>query len=314
MGYRLFKSYMLYKIIALSMIIACSGLELKAQLNIIPKSEPFQVYTVDNALPYDSLTNIENYAALPGQTLFMSGIRDSSRGYMETFFKGNFMTEKPNIYGTENTFDSTPANKVDGKYFDVVKVWLKQGPFGGNGCCILLREKESGEDVYYKPTLYPKAMMCVGYYEKLKRHIGRPFRSLEIKAETMSGDVLRMDEGKDYKCVDIAVELNGGGPILIMENSDGQRVKGHPSGESIEEFVSYDDIDECERRFGKKFGKDIAMRHVVSGMTSEMVLAAWGEPFLKRSMDDEGTAKEYWRYAHDRSIVLEDGIVVLVYL
>ena len=313
MVYRLFKSEIRYKIIALSMMIACFGSELMAQLNIIQKSDPLQVYTVENALPYDSLTNIENYAALPGQTLFMSGIRDSSRGYMETFYNGNFLTDKPNIYGTENTFGSTPADKVDGKYFDVVKVWTKQGPIGIAGCCMLLKEKESGEDVYYKPTFYPKAMMCVGYYEKLKRHIGQSFRSLAMKTETISGDVLKMDEGKDYKCVDIAVEMNAGGPILIMENSDGQRVKGHPSGKGVDEFVSYDDIDECERRFGKKFGHDVAMRHVASGMTAEMVRAAWGEPYQKRSMDDEGTAKEYWRFAHDRSILLEDGVVVIVY-
>lgn len=186
MGYSLLKTGRLVKIITLLVIIAGATSELVAQLNIIKKDDSLHIFTIENALPYDSLTNIENYAALPGQTLFMSGIWDSSRGYVETFFDGNFLTEKPYIYGTGNTFGSTPADKVDGKYFEVVKVWTKQGPMGVASCCMLLKEKDSGEEVYYKPTLYPKAMTCVGYYEKLKRHIGHSFLSLVAKAETMS--------------------------------------------------------------------------------------------------------------------------------
>ncbi|MDE6340724.1 MAG: hypothetical protein K2K93_00245 [Muribaculaceae bacterium] len=292
---------------------AAAGTSLLAQLNVVTKSDQIQVYTVDNALPYDSLTNLENYAALPGQTLFMSGIKNSSRGYVDTFFNGNFLTEKPTIYGTENTFASTPAEMVEGKYFDVIKVWLKPGPMGRAACCMLLKEKESGEEVYYKPTLYSGAMTCVGFYEKLKRHIGQPFLSLAQKVETLSGEKIVPDEGKEYRCVDIMIEMNADGPVLVMEDSDGQRVKGHPSGRAVYEFVSLGDIDDSVKRFGKKFGRDIAMRHVVPGMTTEMVISAWGEPFQKSSVEDKGSAREYWRFSQDRSLSIENGIVVRVY-
>lgn len=202
---------------------------------------------------------------------------------------------------------------VEGKYFDVIKVWLKPGPMGRAACCMLLKEKESGEEVYYKPTLYPGAVTCVGYYERLKRYIGLPFISLAKKVETLSGEKIVPDEGKEYRCVDIAVETNADGPFIIMEDADGQRVKGHPSGPAVYEFVSLGDIDDSVKKFGKKFGKEIAMRHVAPDMTTEMVIAAWGEPFHKSSVEDKGSVREYWRFSQNRSIVLEDGVVVRVY-
>lgn len=104
MNFISFNTHAFRKMFALLVMTAPVGTELMAQLNVVAKSDQIQEYTVENALPYDSLTNVENYAALPGQTLFMSGIKDSSRGYMDTFFCGNFLTEKPNIYGTEIPF------------------------------------------------------------------------------------------------------------------------------------------------------------------------------------------------------------------
>lgn len=302
------------RIIALSVLIVIGRSDLVAQLNIVPKSDPLKIYTKDNALPYDSLTNIDNYAALPGQTLFMSGSRHMSNGYVESFYTGNFLTDHPKIYGTGATFGSTPADKVDGKYFDVEKVWLKQGPAGGVGCCILLKEKDSGDEVYFKPYSYARTMICTGYYEKLKRHIGHRFLALPVTAETISGDKMMMEEGREYRCADIAIEMNSDGIVLIMEDADGGQVKGYPAGRSVHEFVGMDEIADAEKRFGRKFGRDIAMHHVVAGMTAEMVLAAWGKPDLKRTAEKTGTTKEYWRYYRTaRSVELENGVVVEVF-
>lgn len=106
---------------------------------------------------------MENFAALPGQTLFMSGIKDPSRGYVETFLRGNFLPGKSSIYGSDNML-ITPSEKVEGKYYYVEKVWLRRSPGRVVACSMLLKEKESGEELYYKPTLYPQAMICTGYY------------------------------------------------------------------------------------------------------------------------------------------------------
>lgn len=62
----------------------------EAQLNIVTRNSGLKEYTVQNAQPYDSLTNVEerSFAALPGQTLYMHGARNDSRGYYDTFFTG----------------------------------------------------------------------------------------------------------------------------------------------------------------------------------------------------------------------------------
>lgn len=48
------------------------------QLNIVPNSDGLKEYTVKNAHPYDSLTNVEdsNFALLPGKTLYMYGAKN----------------------------------------------------------------------------------------------------------------------------------------------------------------------------------------------------------------------------------------------
>lgn len=58
------------------LFLSCS-LYAVAQLNIIPKNDGLKEYTVQNAQPYDSLTNVESrsFASLPGQTLYMHGAK-----------------------------------------------------------------------------------------------------------------------------------------------------------------------------------------------------------------------------------------------
>lgn len=77
------------------LFLSCS-LYAVAQLNIIPKNDGLKEYTVQNAQPYDSLTNVESrsFASLPGQTLYMHGAKNDSRGYYEAFFTGNFLDGK----------------------------------------------------------------------------------------------------------------------------------------------------------------------------------------------------------------------------
>lgn len=286
--------------------VMVAGVAAAAQMNIVKKSDGLQVFTRETALPYDSLTNIDNYGAMPGQTLFMAGARNSGN-YIETFFTNNFLTEPPSVRTV-----STPAGEVDGKYFDVVTVWEKQNAIGVS-ICMLLKEKESGKELYFKPTLLPRAMVCTGYYEKLKRYIGHRFMSLASNVETPGGEVIALEEGKEYRCVDVAIEMNVSGPVLIMEDGSGQRVKAAPKGSSVYEFVSFEDIDSAVKRFGKKFGREIAMRHVRVGMTAEMALEAWGDPLRKRTYEGQGGNREYWTYSHNRSLEIENGKVVRVY-
>lgn len=279
-----------------------------AQINIVPQSGGLKEYTLQNAIPYDSLTNVEerSYASLPGQTLFMHGAKDDGRGYYEAFFTGNFLDgEKHPIYKGNGT-SVTAANEVVGKYYDVIKVWTKNT----SACCLLLREKESGDEVYYKPYAYPLCMTCVGFYDKLKRYIGQTFLSLAKKVETEEGEIITPAEGAEYRCVGIGLKMNSDGAFLIMEGVDGILVEAFPTGgNEVYEFVSKDRIAMLEKQYGNTFGKQIAFRKVDVGMTKGMVIAAWGEPYRKTEMKNEKHTHETWIYPDSRYIDILDGKV-----
>ena len=71
------------KTIPIITFFLCTVMYAHAQLNIVPKNDGLKEYTVTNAHPYDSLTNVEkrSFTSLPGQTLYMHGVKNDSNGY-----------------------------------------------------------------------------------------------------------------------------------------------------------------------------------------------------------------------------------------
>ena len=304
------------KTIPIMTFFLCTAIYAHAQLNIVPKSDGLKEYTVTNAQPYDSLTNVEkrSFASLPGQTLYMHGARNDGDGYWDAFYTSNFLAgDDRTVYKAVN-ISSTPAKEVVGKYYEVVKVWTKTDYLSA-GCCLLLREKESGEEMYYNPFRYPLSMTCLGYYEKLKRFVGQTFLSLAKRVETEDGQVITPAEGAEYRCVDVGLKMNSDGAFLLMEGADGVRVEAFPiGGDEVYEFVSTARIGQLEKRYGKKFGKLIAFRKVDTGMTREMVISAWGEPYHKSEVKKEGRTLETLRFSDDRCVELLDGKVQYVHV
>lgn len=285
----------------------CAG----AQLNIVAKNDGLKEYTVRNAQPYDSLANVDSrsFASLPGQTLYMHGAKDDRYGYRDAFFTGNFLAGgKHLVYKVEN-INSTPAKEVVGRYYEVVKVWTKTGIYT-SGCCLLLREKESGDEIYYNPFMYPRSMTCLGYYEKLKRYIGQTFLSLGMAVESVEGQVVTPSLEAEYRCVDIGLEMNSDGAFLILEDADGVKLKGSPVGNEVYEFVSAGRIALLMERYGKQYGEQIAFRKTDTGMTKEMVIAAWGEPYRKSEVKKEDKLLETWSFSGNRYVEILNGKVV----
>lgn len=286
----------------------------EAQLNIVTRNSGMKEYTVQNAQPYDSLTNVEerSFAALPGQTLYMHGARNDSRGYYDTFFTGNFLVGSGRLVYKDDGQGNTPAEAVVGKYYEVLKVWTERD-YLTVGCCLLLREKESGEEIYYNPYLYPLSMTCLGFYEKLKRYIGQTFLSLAKRVETEDGQIITPPEGTEYRCVDVGLKMNSDGAFLLMEGADGVRVEAFSiGGDEVYEFVSAALISSLTERYGKKYGKQVAFRKVDTGMTREMVIAAWGEPYRKTEIKRQDGTLETWRFSDNRYVELLDGKVLNV--
>lgn len=285
----------------------------QAQLNIISNKPDLKEYSVQNAVAYDSLSNIsaKSCMGLPGQTLFMCGAKNTGQGYVETFYTDNFLAvDKPKIYKGEHY--STPADAVAGKYFEVEKVLTK--PAGSTlRYALLLREKESGDKVYYKATIYPRAMICMGYYEKLKsRYIGKTFLSLGLRVETMEGGIVTPEVGSEYRCKDVGVEIDKDGAILILENESGEQVKATPVDDEIYEFITTERRDHIIKKYGHEYGSQIALRQVALGMTPEMVLEAWGEPYRKSACQNETETAESWAFDRNRYVNFENGKAVYV--
>lgn len=299
------------RFIAIAALFFYSGLYGYAQLNIVPHSDGMKVFTLENVQQYDSLTNVNerSFSFLPGQTLFMHGVGSERKGYYNAFFTTNFLIgEEKTLYKSLKGY-YTPAKEVVGKYFEVLKVWIKKEELL-EGCCLLLREKESGDEVYYNPYIYPYCMTCIGYYEKLKRHIGQTFLSLAKAVKTEDGQVIIPSEGTKYLCVDIGLKMNSDGAFLIMEGTDGIRVEASPiGGDGVYEFVSTEYIARLEKRYGKKYGEQIAFRKVDTGMTREMVITAWGEPYRKSEVRNGGRIVETWYFSDNRYVELLDGKV-----
>ena len=219
------------KTIPIITFFLCTVMYAHAQLNIVPKNDGLKEYTVTNAHPYDSLTNVEkrSFTSLPGQTLYMHGVKNDRNGYWDAFYTVNFLTgDDRTVYKAVN-ISTTPSKEVVGKYYEVVKVWTKTDYLSA-GCCLLLREKESGDEMYYNPFRYPLSMTCIGYYEKLKRFVGQTFLSLAKAVETEDGQVITPAEGAEYRCVDIGLKMNSDGAFLLMEGADGVRVEAFPIG------------------------------------------------------------------------------------
>lgn len=296
-------------IACVTLLLSCS-LHVSAQLNIIPQNGSLKEYTTENVLPYDSLSNVNkrSYASLPGQTLFMHGMKNDDRGYYEVFWTGNFLDGGKYPVYKANGVSITPAKEVVGKYYEVQKVWMKPD----TRCCILLREKKTGEEVYYNPNRYTNCMTCLGYYEKLKRYIGQTFLSLAKRVETEEGQIITPAEGAVYKCTDVGLKMSGDGAFLIMQGADGIKVEAFPVDDEIYEFVSTERVNMLKKKYGNKYGELIAFRKVDTGMTKEMVIAAWDEPYRKSEYKKQDKLFESWSFSGNRYVEILEGKVVSV--
>lgn len=248
----------------------------------------------------------------PDKPSYMHGARNDSRGYYDTFFTGNFLAGSGRQVYKDDGLGNTPAEVVVGKYYEVLKVWTERD-YLTVGCCLLLREKESGVEIYYNPYLYPLSITCLGFYEKQKRYIGQTFLSLAKRVETEDGQIITPPEGTEYRCVDVGLKMNSDGAFLLMEGADGVRVEACSiGGDEVYEFVSAARISSLTERYGKKYGKQVAFRKVDTGMTREMVIAAWGEPYRKTEIKRQDGTLETWRFSDNRYVELLDWKVLNV--
>ena len=112
--------------------------------------------------------------------------------------------------------------------------------------------------------------------------------------------------------MDIGLKMNSDGAFLIMEGADSVKVEAFPIGDEVYEFVSAKRISLLKEQYGDNFGKRIAFRKVDTGMTKEMVVVAWGEPYRKSEIKKENGTLETWSFSDNRYVELFNGKVLNV--
>lgn len=156
-------------------------------------------------------------------------------------------------------------------------------------------------------------MICLGYYEKLKsRYIGKTFLALGLRVEKMNGGLVTPAVGSEYSCKDVGLEMNKNGAVLILENESGEQVKATPVDDEVYEFVTTEQRDYIIKKYGQKYGLQIALRQIALGMTTEMVLEAWGKPYRKSASQNGNKTAESWAFDRNRYVNFENGKVVYI--
>ena len=299
-----------------SAITSLSASVIHAQLNIIEAGDGIVEYSLENAVPYDSLApfhqSYDNYPKFPGQTLFFQGMKNDASGYVDAFYTANPLKGNSKVYHAMNErVGNTSPNAVVGKYFDVLKVFCKQN----SRYCLLLKEQKTGDEIYYLPSIATtNNFICIGNYEKMKQlHVGKTFYALGKRVGLVGGNILQTSEGAEYKAVDMGIELHDNGAYLILEDNDGQRLKGMPYGHIVAGFVSKERLDSLIKRYGKDYGERIAFTHIIEGMSKEMLIESLGNPIKKEQTSFKGKPANIWRYPEGYTIGLQNGKVISVH-
>ena len=291
--------------------------------------------------PYDSTRNYmgnmpQNYI---GQTLYLKGKPESLRefgyeGFVKEYTK--YSSDKKNVYKCCQNYNSI-YNEMAGKYFDVLDVIAhpqadKNKELYGNMKFLKLKEKESGDIVYYEYRIWPEPdwavieetyslfpFIVVGLYEKIKKqYSGRELilsnRLLKYALDINTGKPLLKMNPK-WKCIDITIEEKDYKPAVIAENPTGEKIiiniKDIDGKYAKGKTYSLTEAEEYRQKFGDDVFQKILQGKVNIGMTDEMCKLSWGAPREINETVTSGKVSEQWVYT-DNYLYIENGIVTAI--
>ena len=288
----------------------------------VPKEKEKEV------LKYDSLESI-NYENAPlhvGQTLFLKGNSYSkTNGFCYCFFIEKF----PDRTIDTRKYLFKPVKKIEeikkiedkvsdfsslaGKYYKVMSIesemplvgdsifWVKLDD--NNNTTFYLRIENGFTTFNYFVTL--------GYYEKMKQtFVGKDFYTTgryELEKIDVKEKIILPYKVK-FRCTDIAVNVGEDGPIFaVLENEKYGRIKGVIiKGKKLDNFITVSYYNDCIKKYGAKFGSDVAEGKVEIGMNKNMVRDAWGSPDNVNVTEGSFGRHEQWVYK-DRYLYFQNG-------
>lgn len=261
-----------------------------------------------NVAPYDSTKNYvgKDVYQYIGQELYVNP-KNHYRGFFQYDENGIRSTYMPDETGRASSHD-----KLAEKYFTVLDVL--DNPDINNKSdekfYLKMKEKESGDIVFFEyrtntsdqTSGFP--FYVVGFFEKhRKKYEGNELIFTNTIQETLkdtnTGKPIVIKTGKRWKCTAFTIDEDTGRPILIIENSSGEKsVLSYGEITSNWGYMIYmaKDADKYRRRFGQAIFAKILEGHVMEGMTREMCKLAWGEPESINNTLMYGRNTEQWVY------------------
>lgn len=300
---------------------------------------------VKEVLKYDSLESLtyENAPLHVGQTLFLKGdsYSKADNGFCYTFYtkmvtdslisslnNQNFRNHLKRVSREDYLYKPIETGKMlgdrketvsdysalVGKYYKIVSIKTEKSRYSRDIIYWFeLVNKDSSPFYLRLENDYSthKDFVTLGYYEKMKQtFVGKEFYSkgrYELdKIDTK--DKVTLPFKIKFKCTDIAVNVGENGPIFaVLENETHGRIKGEiKKGERLNHFITVSFYNECIRKYGTKFGNDVAKGRIELGMNKKMVIDAWGAPKDINITNGSFGTHEQWIYG-DRYLYFENG-------
>lgn len=284
--------------------------------------EKLQYNSVQNAShSYDSLENIniKNVMSHVGQTIcYVGDTIELRNGWTQDFYSDDICSivykAIPVIDGLNRNVMRTEYQAMAGRYFYVNDVFDYNPESEYNKIYRLqLIDVSKADTIYWKWEPDPKYsfshFVTLGYFEKMKRkYIGDTMilRVTLYRQILQSGEKTDIIKGSRFKCLDLVMSLNDSKSLrAILKNERYGEIEAYLDGNwgshgyGIYDFYSQRHIDSCVKKYGMKFGKQIACGQIDIGMTETMVKEAYGKPSKINYTTISDTQTEQWVYDYD---------------
>lgn len=220
----------------------------------------------------------------------------------------------------------TDYDSVIGKYYLVSNVTMSDNNFYLTHYCIELKEKESGEIVYFIFDVNSKKFdnfstiifLTLGYYEKMKKtYVNQEFYANRSKYQTFETNKdVNIPFKTKFKCIDVGVELDQYSSFYaIMENPKYGKVRGvfeEDQINKIRNFVPISEYNLCIKRYGSYYGPLVMKKQVTLGMTRSMVREIKGNAKKVNYTEGSYGLHEQWVYGGGTYIYFENDRVTSI--
>lgn len=271
---------------------------------------------------YDSLENINisNVMSHKGQTLcYVGNTTELSNGWTAPFYSDKNCIE---VYHAKNVINAFKENVIRtdyqamvGRYFKICDVYdyNPESEFD-KVFRIQLVDETRADTIYWKwepdPQYNFSNFITLGYFDKMKdKYIGDTMilKLTHYRQILQSGEKTDIIKGTKFKCIDIVMSLHDELSMrAILENEKYGKIEAYfkgLSGFSISDFYSQRHINTCIKKYGEKYGKDVAYGQIDIGMTEAMVKEVYGKPNKINYTTYNNFQSEQWVYDYNDYMV-----------